>query len=70
MSSDGRRSATLALALLFAAPSLGEGESLNSNDNRAEVLKALEALEVGQDLRVTVLRGDKVVELTTKFTGF
>jgi S1-C subfamily serine protease len=30
MGSDGRRAATLALALLFAAPSLGEGESLNA----------------------------------------
>src|SRR5207245_9685001 len=29
MSRDGRRAATLALALLFAAPSLGEGESLH-----------------------------------------
>src|SRR4030095_5048287 len=28
MSSDGRRATTLALALLFAAPSLGEGETL------------------------------------------
>ena len=28
MSSDGRRAATLALALLFAAPSPGEGETL------------------------------------------
>src|SRR5882762_8596787 len=30
MGSDGRRAVTLALALLFAAPSLGEGESLNA----------------------------------------
>ena len=29
MSSDVRRAAILALALLFAAPSLGEGESLH-----------------------------------------
>src|SRR3989454_243371 len=29
MTRDGRRAATLALALLFAAPSLGEGESLH-----------------------------------------
>ena len=35
-----------------------------------QVLKALEALKVGDDLRVTVFRDDKVVELTAKFTGF
>jgi len=47
-----------------------QGIPTNSNDDRVAVLQALEALQVGDDLRVTVLRGDKVVELTTKFTGF
>jgi len=41
-----------------------------SADDRAKVLKTLETLQAGQDLRVTVFRGDKIVELTTKFTGF
>jgi serine protease Do len=39
-------------------------------EDRAKVLKALETLKAGDDFRVTVLRDDKVVELTTKFTGF
>ena len=47
-----------------------QGVPMTSVDDRPAVLKALEALKVGDDLRVTVLRGDKVVELTTKFTGF
>jgi serine protease Do len=34
MSGNGRRAATLALALLFAAPSLGEGETLNETYRR------------------------------------
>ena len=34
MSGNGRRSATLALALLFAAPALGEGETLNETYRR------------------------------------
>jgi serine protease Do len=47
-----------------------QGITFASADDRAKVLKALETLQVGQDLRVTVFRGDKIVELTTKFTGF
>ena len=47
-----------------------QGITFASLDDRAQVLKALETLQVGQDLRVTVFRGDKIVELTTKFTGF
>jgi S1-C subfamily serine protease len=39
-------------------------------EDRAKVLKALETLKAGDELRVTVLRDDKVVELTGKFTGF
>lgn len=46
------------------------GIPMTSADDRPAVLKALEALQVGQDLRVTILRGDKVMELATKFTGF
>jgi len=47
-----------------------QGITFASADDRVKVLKALETLKVGDDLRVTVLRGDKIVELTTKFTGF
>jgi serine protease Do len=47
-----------------------QGITFASLDDRTKVLKALETLKVGDDLRVTVLRGDKVMELTTKFTGF
>jgi serine protease Do len=47
-----------------------QGITFASADDRVKVLKALETLQVGQDLRVTVFRGDKIVELTTKFTGF
>jgi len=47
-----------------------QGITIASGADRAKVLKALETLQVGQDLRVTVFRGDKIVELTTKFTGF
>jgi serine protease Do len=47
-----------------------QGVPMTSADDRPAVLKALEALKVGDDLRVTVFRDDKVVELTTKFTGF
>ncbi len=35
-----------------------------------EVVKALEGLRAGQDLRVTILRGDKTTELSMTFTGF
>jgi len=47
-----------------------QGITITSDADRAKLLKALETLQVGQDLRVTVFRGDKIVELTTKFTGF
>jgi hypothetical protein len=39
-------------------------------EDRAKVLKALEILKAGDDFRVTVLRDDNVVELTSKFPGF
>jgi serine protease Do len=47
-----------------------QGISMASVEGRAKVVKALETLQVGQELRVTVLRGDKIVELSMTFTGF
>jgi serine protease Do len=47
-----------------------QGISMDSVDGRAKVVKALETLKAGDDLRVTVFRGDKIVELSMKFTGF
>jgi serine protease Do len=47
-----------------------QGISMASVEDRAKVVKALETLQVGQELRVTVLRGDKIVELSMTFTGF
>jgi serine protease Do len=47
-----------------------QGITFAGAEDRAKVLKALETLKVGDDLRVTVFRDDKIVELTTKFTGF
>ncbi len=46
-----------------------QGMKLTSNEDMAEVLKALETLQPGQELRVTVLRDGKVQELKTKWTG-
>jgi S1-C subfamily serine protease len=47
-----------------------QGITFASADDRAKVLKALETLKVGDDLRATVFRDGKIVELTMKFTGF
>jgi serine protease Do len=47
-----------------------QGIRFANAEDRAQVLKALETLKPGDDLRVTVFRDDKVVELVTKFTGF
>jgi serine protease Do len=47
-----------------------QGITFASAEDRVKVLKSLETLKAGDDLRVTVLRDDKVVELATKFTGF
>ena len=47
-----------------------QGITLASGADRAKVLKELETLAVGQDLRVKILRDDKILELTMKFTGF
>jgi len=45
------------------------GMKLTSNEDMAEVLKTLETLKPGQELRVTVLRDGKVQELKTTWTG-
>ena len=47
-----------------------QGIPVASLEDRGKVLKALETLRPGDELRVTILRGDKVLELATKFTGF
>jgi serine protease Do len=47
-----------------------QGITLASLADMAKVLKALESLQPGQDLRVTVLRAEKVVPLTMKWTGW
>jgi serine protease Do len=47
-----------------------QGLRFANAEDRAKVLKALEILKAGDDFRVTVLRDDNVVELTTKFPDF
>jgi serine protease Do len=47
-----------------------QGVTVTSLADMAKALKALESLQPGQDLRVTVLRAEKVVPLTTKWTGW
>jgi S1-C subfamily serine protease len=47
-----------------------QGLRLANAEDRGKVLKALEGIKAGDDLRVTVFRNDQVVELTMKFTGF
>ena len=47
-----------------------QGITVANAEDRAKMAKALETLQAGQELRVTALRGDKVVELAMKFTGF
>ena len=47
-----------------------QGIAVVTPEDRARVIKALETIRVGDEVRVTVLRGDKVLELATKFTGF
>ena len=47
-----------------------QGIPMASAADRANVLKELETLKEGDDLRVKILREDKVVELAMKFTGF
>ena len=47
-----------------------QGITMASAADRAKILKELETLKEGEDLRVKILRDDKVVELAMKFTGF
>jgi len=47
-----------------------QGLPLTSNDDMVKVLKSLETLTPGQDLRVTVLRSNQVVPLSMKWTGW
>jgi serine protease Do len=47
-----------------------QGITMASAADRARVLKELEGLKVGDDLRVTILRDGEVAELTMKFAGF
>jgi len=47
-----------------------QGIPLNSNADMVKVLKMLETLTPGQELRVTILRDDKVVPISMKWTGF
>ena len=47
-----------------------QGISMASVEERAKVVKALETLKAGDDLRVTILRGDQTLELSMTFTGF
>ncbi|MET0850188.1 MAG: trypsin-like peptidase domain-containing protein [Candidatus Rokuibacteriota bacterium] len=47
-----------------------QGITVANAEDRVKLVKALETLRAGQELRVTALRGDKVVELAMKFTGF
>jgi S1-C subfamily serine protease len=47
-----------------------QGMTVASNQDMVKVLKSLETLQRGEDLRVTVFRDDKVQELSMKFTGW
>jgi len=47
-----------------------QGIPVTSNTEMVQVLKMLETLQPGQDLRVTVLRDEKVQELSMKWTGW
>jgi serine protease Do len=47
-----------------------QGIPFASAEDRAKVLKVLETIKPGDELRVTVFRDDRIVELATKFTGF
>jgi S1-C subfamily serine protease len=46
-----------------------QGVTVASNEDMAKVLRSLETLQPGQDLRVTVLRDDMVQELRMTWTG-
>jgi hypothetical protein len=80
-----RRSTTsayrgLALSLLLLVPAAlavgqeirlsAQGIPMTSNADVALVLKELERLQPGQDLKVTVLRDEKIVELSMKWVAW
>jgi Trypsin-like serine proteases, typically periplasmic, contain C-terminal PDZ domain len=46
-----------------------QGITTASNEDMGKVLKSLEGIQPGDDLRVTVLREEKVEELSMKWTG-
>ena len=46
-----------------------QGIPMTSDADRTKVLKALETLQPGQDLHVTILRGERVEKLSMKWTG-
>jgi hypothetical protein len=46
-----------------------QGITVTSNEEMVKVLKLLETLQPGDELRATVLRDEKVQQLSTKFTG-
>ena len=46
-----------------------QGITVANAQDRARMVDALDKLQAGQELRVTVLRGDRIVELAMKFTG-
>jgi S1-C subfamily serine protease len=47
-----------------------QGMPVASNDDMVKVLRMLETLKSGETLRVTVLRDQKPVELSMKWTGW
>jgi S1-C subfamily serine protease len=47
-----------------------QGMPVTSDADMVKVLKALETLQPGQDLHATVLRGERVEKLSTKWTGW
>jgi S1-C subfamily serine protease len=47
-----------------------QGMPLRSREEVAAVTKALEAIKPGDDLRVRILRNEKTMDLSMKFTGF
>jgi S1-C subfamily serine protease len=47
-----------------------QGIPMASGADRARVFKGLESLQVGDDLRFTVFRDGKIVELAMKWAGF
>ena len=47
-----------------------QGIAVTTAEDRAKVVAKLETLKPGDDLRVTILRDNKVLDLTMKFTGF